>query len=393
MFIILVAIGISFALMVYRTKKRKQDNCSPDKKDDQENLGDVGDYLICGQAAINHDLDIKSQVRNLSLNYDREITKDKMHILEHLGSGNFGTVDKGELTMNDDTKITVAIKSMNMPTESEIVNFISEIKIMGYVPPHVNLVNMVGACTTELTSSRNMWLLLEYCSHGDLKTYLAKNRCLVISQNDGSNLLLWCDQISKGMQFLARNQIMHGDLAARNVLLDIDPLQPSLLIAKVADFGLSKKFYDNLKYEKKARELVPWKWMALEYMRSSYFTLNSDVWSFAVVVWEIFSLGRDPYGTKDYDEVLEQLENGYRLTCPKEIEVIKDWSPKNIYDKVSSICFLSDPLERADFSKVAEIFQEELSNLEIEHYNNLSVTEEKRFEKRYFNRVHTENSL
>ena len=138
---------------------------------------------------------------------------------------------------------------------------------------------MVGACTTELTSSRNMWLLLEYCSHGDLKTYLTKNRCLVISQNDGRNLLLWCDQISKGMQFLARNQIMHGDLAARNVLLDIDPLKPHLLIAKVADFGLSKKFYDNLKYEKKTRELVPWKWMALEYMKSSYFTLNSDVWS------------------------------------------------------------------------------------------------------------------
>ena len=105
---------------------------------------------------------------------------------------------------------------------------------------------------------------------------------------------------------------------------------------------------------------------------------------FTVVVWEIFSLDRDPYGTKDYDEVLEQLENGYRLTCPKEIEVIKDWSPKNIYDKVSSICFLPDPLERADFSKVAEIFQQELSSLEIDHYNNLSVTEEKRFEKKIF---------
>ena len=215
----------------------------------------------------------------------------------------------------------------------------------------------------------------------------------MLSQNDGRNLLLWSDQISKGMQFLARNQIMHGDLAARNVLLDIDPLKPDLLIAKVADFGLSKKFYGNLKYEKKTRELVPWKWMALEYMRSSYFTLNSDVWSFGVVVWEIFSLGRDPYGTKDYDEVLEQLENGYRLTCPKEIDVIKDWSPKNVYDKVSSICFLSDPLERADFSTVAEIFQQELSSHEIEHYNNLSVTEERRFKIRYFNRVHNENSL
>ena len=54
---------------------------------------------------------------------------------------------------------------------------------------------------------------------------------------------------------------------------------------------------------------------------------------FTVVVLEMFSLDRDRYETKDYAEALEQLENGYCLTCPKEIDVIKDWSPKNECDE------------------------------------------------------------
>ena len=174
------------------------------------------------------------------------------------------------------------------------------------------------------------------------------------------------------MQYLAKNQIMHGDLAARNVLIDEDPLKSGYPLAKVADFGLSKKFYDNLKYKKKAREFVPWKWMALEYLTSDYFTLTSDVWSFAVVVWEILSFGRNPYGPQDYNEVLEQLENGYRLPCPRDIDEISTWSPEGLYNKISAICFVSDPLERAHFSKVVKLIEKELSQEEIMRYTQMS---------------------
>ena len=165
---------------------------------------------------------------------------------------------------------------------------------------------------------------------------------------------------------------MHGDLAARNILMEEDPLQSGCPVAKVADFGLSKKFYDNVKYEKESRVLVPWKWMALEYLTKEFFTLTSDVWSFGVLFWEILSFGKTPYGHQGYDEVVKQLTNGKRLHCPKEVKNITTWSPKRLFKNLSNACFKADPLDRASFSKVVEILKKELSPDEITHYNQMS---------------------
>ena len=92
----------------------------------------------------------------------------------------------------------------------------------------------------------------------------------------------------------------------------------SKLVAKVSDFGLSKTFYDNIRYKKQKRHYVPWKWMALEYLQNGHLTITSDVWSYGVVLWEIFSLGKEPYMTANLDDMLAELKNGYCLPCPEE---------------------------------------------------------------------------
>ena len=309
----------------------------------------------------------------------RQIERHDFTLLEQIGSGNFGTVHTGKLNGECENMLAsqIAVKTVSgFATEKEISDFLNEIKIMGQLKPNLNTVNMIASCTSELERQNKLWLLIEYCAHGDLKAFLSKHR-ESLSTDDPNNainnrlLILWPYDIAKGMQFLAKNQIMHGDLAARNILICDDPLGCNYPLAKVSDFGLSKKFYDNIKYTKETRLEIPWKWMALEYFRDDFFTLTSDVWSFAVVVWEILSLGRSPYGLQGYDEVLEQLENGIRLPCPREAIEISTWEAEGFYKKISSVCFESDPLKRADFSQVVSITQNEMTEQELMRYNEM----------------------
>ena len=323
---------------------------------------------------------IKFHANLLSYDTKREISRSLFTVTDQLGSGNFGIVYKGELKelYGNDSKTTVAIKSVSGPPDgSEHRDFLQEIKIMSYINPHLNLVSMIGSCCSDTEKDREMWLIIEFCPHGDMRTFLVENRTQILSGNkdDSINsrcLINWAYEVSKGMEYLSENKIMHGDLAARNILLDDNLIQNGRPIAKIADFGLSKKFYYNKNYEKENRVLVPWKWMALEYLTRDYFTLTSDVWSFGVLLWEIFSCGRVPYGHKCYDQVLKNLERGDRLQCPKDIDVVTDWSPGNLYKDLSTVCFRQDPNERASFSCVVNMIEKDLTNEEKSVYQDLN---------------------
>ena len=180
-------------------------------------------------------------------------------------------------------------------------------------------------------------------------------------------LLIWTYHVAKGMEYLSEKRVMHGDLAARNVLLS--KIDSENIIAKIADFGLSKRFYDNVTYTKKERNSVPWKWMAPEFWEKSIFTLSSDVWSFGVVVWEIFSLGKEPYPGKSFEEVIKGYSQNQFLVYPDiNYSYIPNWNPSNVYNKIAQKCFCVDSSERSSFYQLVQMVECHIKLNELENY-------------------------
>ena len=189
------------------------------------------------------------------LHYDRkyERAKESFSVSYILGEGMFGTVYKGEadnIYGPQQTKVAVKqVKDLMRSDEDQINSIILELKIMSNLKMHPNLVNLLGACTSRLEYNE-IYLLLEFCPYGDLKHFLVENRskfdsCLrnvpghLESEFSAQLLLTWSYSIARGLEYLVSASIMHGDLAARNILVGEN------YVAKISDFGLSKMMYYN----------------------------------------------------------------------------------------------------------------------------------------------------
>ncbi|XP_043209365.1 vascular endothelial growth factor receptor 1-like isoform X2 [Amphibalanus amphitrite] len=155
------------------------------------------------------------------------------------------------------------------------------------------------------------------------------------------DLLQWSYQVARGMEYLASRKLLHGDLAARNILL------AESRIVKISDFGLSRDIYKTKDYRKKGKGLLPVKWMAIESIQESLFSTQSDVWSFGVVMWEFFSLGATPYPGMEYDvNFVRRLRDGYRMEAPK-------FSPSSTYQLMLD-CWKETPGTRPSFTEISE---------------------------------------
>ncbi|CAG7815689.1 unnamed protein product, partial [Allacma fusca] len=307
----------------------------------------------------------------LPYNIRLEVPRDSFYLDKvTLGSGTFGKVVKGHIGF-----LAVAIKITKSGSQSlmYVKSLLKEIKIMSYVGNHPNIVNLFGACTSKLDKNE-VFVILEFCERGDLRSILTKGRenfidlfetssvgtmpnGSVVSELASSNMILstshliqWAINIVDGMDFISSKNVIHGDLATRNVLITHD------LKAKVSDFGLSKQINFQEVYIQKSHVPLPVRWMAYESLKNLEFTTLSDIWSLGVTLWEMFSLGGIPYENYVWEyQSSSLLAEGVRLEKPA-------FSSLEIYELMCETWKI-EPTDRPSYSVLRESLNRILSNL------------------------------
>uniref|UniRef100_A0A8D1LNV1 receptor protein-tyrosine kinase n=1 Tax=Sus scrofa TaxID=9823 RepID=A0A8D1LNV1_PIG len=332
-----------------------------------------------------------------------EFARERLKLGKSLGRGAFGKVVQASAfgIKKSPTCRTVAVKMLKEgATASEYKALMTELKILTHIGHHLNVVNLLGACTKQ---GGPLMVIVEYCKYGNLSNYLKSKRALFFINKDAAlhvepkkekmepdpepgkkqrldsvtssesfassgfqedkslsdaeeeedpddfykqpitmeDLISYSFQVARGMEFLSSRKCIHRDLAARNILLSENN------VVKICDFGLARDIYKNPDYVRKGDTRLPLKWMAPESIFDKIYSTKSDVWSYGVLLWEIFSLGGSPYpGVQMDEDFCSRLKEGVRMRAP-------EYATPEIY-QIMLDCWHKDPKERPRFVELVE---------------------------------------
>ncbi|XP_077428883.1 receptor tyrosine-protein kinase erbB-3b isoform X2 [Vanacampus margaritifer] len=254
--------------------------------------------------------------------------------LKVLGSGVFGTVNRGFWTPDGETvKIPVAIKTIQDSSGRQTFTEITDHMLSMGSLDHPYIVRLLGICPGS-----SLQLVTQLSSLGSLLEHIRQHRNSLGPQR----LLNWCVQIAKGMYYLEEHCVVHRNLAARNILLKNN------YQVQISDYAVADLLYPDDKKYIYTNAKTPIKWMALESILFRRYTHQSDVWSYGVTVWEMMSFGAEPYGSAQAQEVPCLLEKGERLSQPHICTI-------DVY-MVMVKCWMIDENIRPTFKELASDF-------------------------------------
>ncbi|XP_014440558.1 fibroblast growth factor receptor 1 isoform X5 [Tupaia chinensis] len=300
-----------------------------------------------------------------------ELPRDRLVLGKPLGEGCFGQVVLAEaigLDKDKPNRVTkVAVKMLKSDAaEKDLSDLISEMEMMKMIGKHKNIINLLGACT----QGGPLYVIVEYASKGNLREYLQARRPpgLEYCYNPGHNpeeqlssqdLVSCAYQVARGMEYLASKKCIHRDLAARNVLVTEDN------VMKIADFGLARDIHHIDYYKKTTNGRLPVKWMAPEALFDRIYTHQSDVWSFGVLLWEIFTLGGSPYPGVPVEELFKLLKEGHRMDKPSNCT-------NELYMMMRD-CWHAVPSQRPTFKQLVEDLDRIVALTSNQEYLDLSM--------------------
>ncbi|GIY75379.1 discoidin domain-containing receptor 2 [Caerostris extrusa] len=290
----------------------------------------------------------------------REIPRHRLHYIEKLGEGQFGEVHlceaEGIPELIDvpslSSKTLVAVKTLRKTaSEQARTDFYKEVKILSRLRD-TNIVHVLGVCTKD----EPLCMIVEYMENGDLNQYLQQhvpegtltspfkppaNKVL----SHGS-LIFMATQIASGMKYLESLNFVHRDLATRNCLVGRG------YTIKIADFGMSRDLYSEDYYRIEGRAMLPIRWMAWESILLGKFTTKSDVWAFAVTMWEILTFARhQPYADLEDEKVIENVSHFYHNDSHQVYLPQPPGCPKEIYDLMKE-CWQRNEHDRPNFREI-----------------------------------------
>ncbi|XP_037294432.1 fibroblast growth factor receptor 3-like isoform X1 [Manduca sexta] len=320
-----------------------------------------------------------------------EVSRSRVHLGALIGSGAFGRVYVAQLDMPGGETVTVAAKMLTEDaSQEEMRDFLREITMLKHVGYHKHVIRLVACCTRRAP----LIALLEHAPRGDLLSLLRAARGrrketqgsnvtrridsdvdrpseadseltnlsdsdLTLSEGklcsdserdrsrdhyvaepalhmDSNTMRDYALQVALGMRHLEERGITHRDLAARNILVD------GVGLLKVADFGLSRSGV----YVHTRSCPVPLRWLAPEAILHSQYCSKSDVWAFAVLLWEIATLGGFPYSDLSNHQVPPFLAGGGRLPKPARAST-------RLYQLMIE-CWSEDPQDRPTFAQIVD---------------------------------------
>ncbi|KAF3708465.1 Proto-oncogene tyrosine-protein kinase receptor Ret [Channa argus] len=297
-----------------------------------------------------------------------EFPRKNLVLGKTLGEGEFGKVVKATAfrLKGKAGYTTVAVKMLKEnASHSELRDLLSEFTLLKQVN-HPHVIKMYGACSQD----GPLYLIVEYAKYGSLRNFLRESRKVGHSymgrdanrnssylENPDDRALTMGDlisfawQISRGMQYLAEMKLVHRDLAARNVLVAEGRKM------KISDFGLSRDVYEEDSYVKRSKGRIPVKWMAIESLFDHIYTTQSDVWSFGVLLWEIVTLGGNPYPGIAPERLFNLLKTGYRMERPENCT-------EEMYNLMLR-CWKQEPDKRPTFSDISKELEKMMDYLDL----------------------------